>query len=175
MEFHVCNTSIDLRHEKLRVQELEQRCSLDEFLIHCESLAAPFESQLVRTTTGLGPRPGLFGKFSELTCTEAIKLYKYQVETAARDACKQARLAEKQTKQQQRAIEEASKLKPEEDLGIAVTAFVKKGSQSTIDYSKMLDLKIASPVLADVKPKKWGHPRRRPGTMGIRRRTSRRT
>jgi hypothetical protein len=154
-EFYTCNSVVDLKFEEERISELEESCSLPAFLIRCEALSGPFTSCLARTTANLAPPPGLFDNFALLVKQEAVKMYKLQVEAAARAVCKDEKTASRQTENQRKALEEAAALKPEEVLGRAFASFVKKGNKTrdpkkpTVDYSKMLNLTIASPTLAE--------------------------
>ncbi len=149
-EFYTCNTVIDLKFEELRVAELEASCSLTAFLARCDALSGPFTSCLTKTTANLASPPGLFDNFARLVQHEAVKLYKLQVESAARAVCKDEKAAERQTELQRKALEEAAALKPEEVLGRAVASFVRKGGSKTsyrptVDFSGMLNLTVKEP------------------------------
>ncbi len=83
---------------------------------------------------------------------EAVRMYKLQVEAAARDTQKQLDMSARQVKQQEEALEKAARLKPEEVLGNAFSAFIRKGkkpkpSHTEIDYTKMLDITVKQPIL----------------------------
>lgn len=112
-------------------------------------------SSLQKTTNGLDPPAGLFDGFMETLKGEAVKLYKRQVESAARGTCKQEEHARKQTQDQTDALEKAAALDPHQALGMAFTAFLKKKpvdpKTPTVDYLKMMDLKVNSPTLIDTK------------------------
>jgi hypothetical protein len=64
-----------------------------------------------------------------LVSHEAVRMYKLQVEAAARDTQKQLDMSARQVKQQEEALEKAAKLKPEEVLGKASSAFIRKGKK----------------------------------------------
>jgi hypothetical protein len=156
IEFHVCNVRLDLQLEVERVKSLETCCSLDAFLTRCQVLSSPYQSTLSATVSSLGSPPGLFGDLHAMVRLAAVRMYKLQVESATRDIVKQAEESEKQTKQQQKALDDAAKLTPAEVVGRAFNAFLQKGkrpksSEPQVDFSKMLDISVHAPTLVDQK------------------------
>lgn len=161
LEMHRCNLIVDIKLEQERVSELEKSGSLTMYLQKCEILAAPFRIHLERTATGLGSAPAmLVAGLDEAVKQEAVKLFRWQLESAARDSRKQEATSERQSQEQKDELARAAKLSPVEVVGRAFAEFAKNGqkktpksssSKPTVDYMKMLKFDVDAPTLVETK------------------------
>jgi hypothetical protein len=144
----------DLETERHRIAELEVESSLDCFLQQCMIIMGSNVASVQSTIAGLKHPPGLFLPFNDIIKVEVARVYRLQVEAAARNTRKFVEQQQQQQKASQEALAKAASLKPEEVVGKAFEAFLKSksGKKSStgdrnVDYMKMLKVDLNPPSL----------------------------
>lgn len=150
-------TTLDLAVQQLRVEKLRKQCPLEVLVASCLAEVEHELQVLQRHTQGIGIPPGLLGVHEEPARNFATKRYRSILTAEAFALEKEAKAAEKATKDKAHILEGASKLDSKEVLEACFDDFLKRRSRGNgkssgkpfVDFASMLKLEVSTPMFHD--------------------------